>query len=98
MRLFTAVAAGVLLMGFGGALAQPAAPGAELLPQGAGRDTTLRVCTGCHAPDVIVGRVQKSAPWPDVVQAMVDKGAEATPEEVALIAAYLKKALPETPA
>lgn len=98
MRLFTAVAAGVLLMGFGGALAQPAAPGAELLPQGAGRDTTLRVCTGCHAPDVIVGRVQKSAPWPDVVQAMVEKGAEATPEEVAQIAAYLKKALPETPA
>ena len=98
MRLFTAMAAGVLLMGFGGALAQPATPGAELLPQGAGRDTTLRVCTGCHAPDVIVGRVQKSAPWPDVVQAMVDKGAEATPEEVALIAAYLKKALPETPA
>ncbi|RZJ75549.1 MAG: hypothetical protein EON88_36730 [Brevundimonas sp.] len=73
-------------------------PGAELLPQGAGRDTTLRVCTGCHAPDVIVGRVQKSAPWPDVVQAMVEKGAEATPEEVAQIAAYLKKALPETPA
>ena len=98
MRLFTAMAAGVLLMGFGAALAQPAVPGAELLPQGAGRDTTLRVCTGCHAPDVIVGRVQKSAPWPDVVQAMVDKGAEATPEEVALIAAYLKKALPETPA
>ena len=98
MRLFTGLAAGVLLMGFGAALAQPAVPGAELLPQGAGRDTTLRVCTGCHAPDVIVGRVQKSAPWPDVVQAMVDKGAEATPEEVAQIAAYLKKALPETPA
>ena len=98
MRLFTGLAAGVLLMGFGGALAQPAVPGAELLPQGAGRDTTLRVCTGCHAPDVIVGRVQKSAPWPDVVQAMVEKGAEATPEEVAQIAAYLKKALPETPA
>ena len=98
MRLFTGLAAGVRLMGFGAALAQPAVPGAELLPQGAGRDTTLRGCTGCHAPDVIVGRVQKSAPWPDVVQAMVDKGAEATPEEVALIAAYLKKALPETPA
>lgn len=98
MRLFAAFAACGLLMGFGAALAQPPVPGAELLPQGAGRDTTLRVCTGCHAPDVIVGRVQKSAPWSDVVQAMVEKGAEATPEEVAQIAAYLKKALPETPA
>ena len=98
MRIFAALAAGLLLTGFGVAAAQPAMPGAELLPEGAGRDTTLRVCTGCHAPDVIVNRTQKAAPWSDVVQAMVEKGAEATPGEVAQIAAYLKKALPETPA
>ena len=98
MRLLTAVAAGLLMTGFGVALAQPALPGAELLPEGAGRDTTLRVCTGCHEPEVIVNRTQNAAPWSDVVQGMVEKGAEATPEEAAQIAAYLKKALPETPA
>ncbi len=98
MRIFAALAAGLLLTGFGVAAAQPTMPGAELLPEGAGRDTTLRVCTGCHAPDVIVNRTQKAAPWSDVVQAMVEKGAEATPDETAQIAAYLKKALPETPA
>ena len=98
MRIFAALAAGLLLTVFGAARAQPAMPGAELLPEGAGRDTTLRVCTGCHAPEVIVNRTQKNAAWPDVVQAMVEKGAEATPAELAEISAYLKKALPETPA
>ena len=98
MLRFAALAAGLLLTVVGAAVAQPAMPGAELLPEGAGRDATLRVCTGCHAPDVIVNRVQKAAPWSDVVQAMVEKGAEATPEEVAQIAAYLKKALPESAA
>lgn len=96
MRIFAALAAGLLLTVFGAARAQPAMPGAELLPEGAGRDTTLRVCTGCHAPDVIVNRTQKAAPWFDVVQAMVEKGAEATPDETAQIAAYLKKVLPES--
>lgn len=98
MRIHVALAAGLLLTAFGPALAQPAMPGAELLPEGAGRDATLRVCTGCHAPDVIVNRTQKTAPWSDVVQAMVEKGAEATPDEVAQIAAYLKKVLPEAAA
>jgi hypothetical protein len=90
--------AGLVLMGLSQAAAQPSPPGAALLPQGAGRDTTLRVCTGCHAPEVIVNRTQKNAAWSDVVQAMVEKGAEATPAELAEISAYLKKALPETPA
>ncbi len=98
MRTLAAMAAGLLLTGVGAAVAEPAMPGAALLPAGPGRDATLRVCTGCHAPDVIVNRTQKTAPWSDVVQAMVEKGAEATPEEIAQIAAYLKKALPETAA
>lgn len=96
MRIIAALSVGLLLTCLGEAAAQPSPPGAELLPQGAGRDATLRVCTGCHAPDVIVNRTQKNAAWSDVVQAMVEKGAEATPSEVAEIAAYLKKALPET--
>ena len=98
MRIFTALIVGALVIGLGQAVAQPASPGAELLPEGVGREAVLKVCTGCHAPDVIVNRTQKAAPWSDVVQAMVEKGAEATPDETAQIAAYLKKALPETPA
>ncbi|MDF2901588.1 MAG: PQQ-binding-like beta-propeller repeat protein [Phenylobacterium sp.] len=98
MRIFTALAAGALCLGLSQAMAQSTSPGAELLPDGDGRDTVIRVCTGCHAAEVIVNRTQKDMAWPDVVQAMVDKGAVATPAEVEQIAAYLEKALPETAA
>lgn len=94
-----ALAAGILVAGLGQALAQtappaPAAPGADLLPPGSGRDTVMRVCTACHAPDVIAGRTQWDMAWYDLVQSMVDKGAIATPAEVDEIATYLEKAFP----
>jgi hypothetical protein len=79
----------VLMVGFmaGSARAEP-------LPPGPGRAETVRVCTGCHEAEVLVERSQKQAAWSDVVQAMVEKGAEASTTEQAAIVAYLQKALP----
>jgi hypothetical protein len=67
---------------------------ADELPAGPGRSETVRVCTGCHEADVLVHRSQKTAAWSDVVQAMVEKGAEASSADQAAIVAYLQKALP----
>lgn len=64
------------------------------LPAGPGRTETVRVCTGCHEAEVLVHRSQKTAAWSDVVQAMVEKGAEASSADQAAIVAYLQKALP----
>ncbi len=64
------------------------------LPAGPGRSETVRICTGCHDAGVIVHRTQKTAAWADIVQAMVEKGAEASSAEQAAIIAYLQKALP----
>lgn len=76
-------------------LAGAAAPDpAAALPPGPGRATTARVCTTCHEAGVIVHRVDKSVAWPDVIQAMVERGAEAKPNELAEIRAYLDKTLP----
>ncbi|MBP7701964.1 MAG: hypothetical protein KA098_05120 [Phenylobacterium sp.] len=66
----------------------------ETLPAGPGRSETVRICTGCHEAEVIVHRTQKTAAWADIVQAMVEKGAEASSAEQAAIIAYLQKALP----
>ena len=66
----------------------------DALPAGPGRSETVRVCTGCHEADVLVHRSQKTAAWIDVVQAMVEKGAEASSADQAAIVAYLQKALP----
>lgn len=73
-------------------VAHAQAPGE--LPAGPGQAETVRVCTGCHEAEVIVHRTQKEAAWSDVVQAMVEKGAEASSAEQAAIVAYLQKALP----
>lgn len=79
-------------------LAATAAPDpARALPPGPGRATAARVCTTCHEADVIVDRPDKSVAWPDVIQAMVERGAEAKPSEQAEIAAYLNKVLPARP-
>lgn len=75
-------------------LAGAAADPAAALPPGPGRATAARVCTACHEADVIVQRPDKSVAWPDVIQAMVERGAEAKPSERAEIAAYLDKVLP----
>ncbi|MBA4012891.1 MAG: hypothetical protein C0481_13570 [Phenylobacterium sp.] len=64
------------------------------LPAGPGRAETVRVCTGCHEAEVLIHRSQKHAAWSDVVQAMVEKGAEASSAEQTAIVAYLQKALP----
>jgi len=88
---FAGLIAGVALA-VGGAGAEP--PGAELLPPGPGREAALRVCTGCHEVEVIAHRTQAQVAWPDIVQAMAEKGAEASPQELAQIAAYLEAALP----
>lgn len=79
-----------LLMIAGPAMAQ--APAA--LPAGPGRAETLRVCTGCHEAEVLIHRSQKLAAWSDIVQAMLDKGAQASAADQAAIVAYLQKALP----
>ncbi|WP_312166351.1 hypothetical protein [Phenylobacterium sp.] len=76
------------------ALAGAAPAQAFELPAGPGRAETVRVCTGCHEAEVLVERSQKQAAWSDVVQAMVEKGAEASSAEQAAIVAYLQKALP----
>lgn len=82
-----ALIAGLLLAG-------TAADPAAALPPGPGRATAARVCTACHEADVIIHRPDKSVAWTDVIQAMVERGAEAKPNELAEIRAYLDKTLP----
>ena len=53
-----------------------------------------KVVDSAHEAGVIVHRTQKTAAWADIVQAMVEKGAEASSAEQAAIIAYLQKALP----
>lgn len=67
---------------------------AELLPQGPGRDITIRACSTCHGLDVVANQHLSPRDWTNVVQTMSVKGAVAAPEELNRIESYLAKAFP----
>ena len=64
------------------------------LPPGAGRDTTLRVCSRCHQPSVIATQRLNPDEWRDIVDTMVRFGAVADDLEISEITAYLSRAFP----
>lgn len=66
------------------------------LPEGVGRETTIRVCSGCHAVELVAEKRLTHQEWFDLVQFMGDRGATGTPAEMAEITEYLAKAFPKT--
>lgn len=67
---------------------------AKFLPLGPGRDTTIRVCSGCHGLNRIEEVRHDKQGWYDVVQFMIDRGAMASPQETLEITNYLAKNFP----
>lgn len=81
-------------------LAETVAPTAQTevagLPEGPGRETTLRVCSGCHAVELVMDKKMTRQEWFDTVQFMGDRGAAGTPAEFAEITDYLARNFPKT--
>ena len=71
------------------ALSSGRAVAQEPLPDGAGKQTVERVCSVCHDLDVATGPRRVKAEWRAMVNAMVNRGAIATDEEIAAIIEYL---------
>ena len=66
----------------------------KLLPEGAGRDVTVRVCAQCHSPE-IAAQLSLDAPgWKALVDQMANNGANATDAEFDTIAKYLAASFP----
>lgn len=68
----------------------------SLFPPGPGRDVMLRVCSGCHSPNLSASRRMDAKEWNDLVQVMASRGAAATDEEFDEISAYLAKTFPRS--
>jgi mono/diheme cytochrome c family protein len=79
---------------------EPSAPALltpELLaafPEGEGREATVRVCSGCHAPEIITQQRLGSGEWAQMVDMMAGRGAQGTDADFDAITAYLAKAFP----
>ena len=75
----------------------PAAPGVapgSTLPDAPGKELVMKVCSKCHAPDIVSDQDLDAQGWKDLVNTMANNGANATDDEFNQIIAYLTKAFP----
>jgi len=61
------------------------------LPEGEGKDVTVRVCSACHDMTLTIGELHTEQQWKGVVDDMMRRGAEASDSEKKAILAYLVK-------
>jgi len=61
----------------------------EVLPAGPGRDTTIKVCSGCHNVGIVASLRLTRDGWAGVMKDMVREGAKGTDEELAQVLDYL---------
>ena len=73
------------------------------MPEGKGKDLTQQKCNKCHASTVWDKKHYSQDKWAAVMDQMVEKGMEASDEEIATMTSYLtenygpKKDPPTTP-
>jgi hypothetical protein len=70
-----------------GALTHAQPPDA-VFPADEHREVVVRVCSGCHPPELVIAQRRTVRQWDDIVARMIERGAEATEEEQLQIAAY----------
>jgi quinoprotein glucose dehydrogenase len=71
-------------------------PAQSHLPPGPGHDLTVRVCSGCHSPDLAASQRLSAQEWNSLVQDMSARGAVATDEEFDQISGYLARSFPRS--
>lgn len=79
----------VLLGGAGALEAQDTAPPPKTFPPAPEHDLVVRVCSGCHVPEMITARRHTAEEWDDIIARMVDHGAKADDAQQEQILAYL---------
>ena len=61
----------------------------SVLPDGAGKDVTVKVCGQCHAADIVASVRRTPDGWRETIAAMVQVGATATDQELQTILEYV---------
>ncbi len=90
-RLFPAIMATSLFtsVALATTAAQTPPDATSSLPAGPGRDSVVRVCSGCHALGVVTREQHDEAGWREIVDTMASRGAMASNSELAEIQSYL---------
>ena len=70
---------------------------AQDIPDGAGKDTTVRICTGCHGAEMWAGSHKSSNDWDQTITTMTEKGLSINDADYATVLDYLAKNLGTAP-
>src|SRR5262245_57632565 len=81
--------AGVTIATFSCAMSLVAATAQDRFPDGPGKTELMKVCSGCHDPEIVLSHLQTPCEWTDTFQKRVDVGAEATSDEWHAIEQYI---------
>jgi competence protein ComEA len=68
------------------------------LPDGPGKETTIKVCGKCHGMDVTVSRRETADGWNAIVLQMIKRGAKGTDDQFGEIVDYLAEHFPKSEA
>jgi competence protein ComEA len=60
-----------------------------VLPEGPGRDVTLRICSKCHGAETVASARHTPDGWREVIARMVVTGAQGSAQELDTVAQYL---------
>ncbi len=75
----------------------PVAPAQTQYPDGPGKATFLKICSNCHAPDNVIGKGLSADDWTEVLNKMIQNGAQGTDDEFGAILDYLSTNFPPIP-
>lgn len=61
------------------------------LPDAPGKEVTVKLCSKCHGPQLMLGKPHSEEGWQAIVADMVQRGVEGTDEELYDVIQYLTK-------
>jgi len=64
---------------------------AQDLPEGPGKDAVSKSCLDCHDASTVTIDNRTKEDWQKTVKSMQNRGADVTPDQVAIIVSYLTK-------
>lgn len=59
------------------------------LPEGAGKETTQKLCGSCHGAELLIGRQESREAWGAIVEDMIQRGATGNEAELYDVVDYL---------
>lgn len=59
------------------------------LPEGPGKATTLKLCSSCHAAELVIGRQESREGWGAVIENMIERGAKGSQDDFFDVVDYL---------